>query len=129
MQWAEGLPTFGLLLCRFQWISARRKSPLDFPAFPHPVPHDSPALQEPLVLNYIRMAARLHKADREQLVDLVAQRPGNEGKVVSMRAVARGVVQILTGVRSSSRSGIGRVLRATKSDNGWRIEDVGGWRS
>ena len=25
--------------------------------------------------------------------------------------------------------GTGRVLRATKSDDGWRIEEVGAWRS
>ena len=75
------------------------------------------------------MAARLSKGDREELERLVGQRPGNEGKVVSMRAEARGVVRIMTGVRSSPRSGIGRVLRATKSEDGWRIEEVGGWRS
>jgi hypothetical protein len=75
------------------------------------------------------MAARLSKTDREELERLVAQRPGNEGKVVSMRAEARGIVRIMTGVRSSPRSGIGRVLRATKSGDGWRIEEVGGWRS
>jgi len=75
------------------------------------------------------MAARLSKADREELERLVGQRPGNEGKVVSMRAEARGVVRIMTGIQSSPRSGIGRVLRATKSEDGWRIEEVGGWRS
>jgi hypothetical protein len=75
------------------------------------------------------MAARLSKADREQLERLVAERLGNDCKVVSMRAEAHGIVQIMTGVRSGPRSGIGSVLRATKSDNGWRIEEVGGWRS
>jgi hypothetical protein len=75
------------------------------------------------------MAARLSKTDREELVRLVAQRPGNEGKVVSMRAEGRDVVRIMTGVRSSPRSGIGRVLQATKRPDGWRIEEVGAWRS
>ena len=73
--------------------------------------------------------ARLSKADREHLERLVAQRPGLDGKVVSMRAESRGVVSIMTGFRAGPRAGFGRVLRATKSDCGWRIEDVGGWRS
>ena len=53
----------------------------------------------------------------------------NNGKVVSMSAEARGVIRIMTGVRSGPRSGIGRVLRATKSERRWTIEEVGFWRS
>ena len=76
-----------------------------------------------------QMASRLSKADRDELERLIAQRAGNKGKVVSMRAESRGIVNIMTGIRHGPRSGIGRVLRATRLADGWRIEEVGGWRS
>jgi hypothetical protein len=75
------------------------------------------------------LASRLSKVDREQLERLVALRPGNDGKVVNMRAESPGVIRIMTGVRSGPRSGTGKVLRATKSRDGWQLEVVGGWRS
>ena len=83
--------------------------------------------ERPDVIPHMRDA--LPMTDREALERLVAQRPGVEGKIVALRVEQPGVVVIHTGILRGPRRGGGRVLRATKRDGQWTLEEVDRWRA
>jgi hypothetical protein len=76
------------------------------------------------------MRKRITKSDRTQIEQAVAAVPNIDTNIVSVICDDLGRVIVRAGRRDGPRSGIERVLEATKADDGkWSVKLIGGWRS